>query len=123
MGKGARARKERQEHEQELFEIMQREDVRKAIRKAINEQLAEIHEKFYADEIATILYTMRQVFHFGSKRLKRYFDEYEVKWTDLRDRYCMEDREVSSLCMEKLLEDGIPVDKWIAEDKMKGETL
>ena len=117
MGKGARMRQQRHDTNAELYELMQRADVQKAMRKAINEQLKEIHEKFYDDEIATILYTLRQVFGFGEKRLKEYFDRYEIEWENLRQRYDMEDREVSSMCMEKLLADGIPVDKWIEAER------
>ena len=58
---------------------------------------------------------MMDVFGFGEKRLKRYFDEFGKQLNALIKYYEMNEEDEAWLCSYKLKQAGIDLDKWEAE--------
>ena len=112
MGKGARQRAQRAISTQEALNLMQIPEVRKAVTKQINEQLAPAADRFFMDETAVILYTLRETFGFGEKRLKQFYDSYIPHCEALKKHYELSDEDMPFACRLKLKEDGIDIEKW-----------
>ena len=88
---------------------------RKIMKAEIRKELAE-HDRKHAYEIdAIVLWVLMDVFGFGEKRLKRYFDEFGKQLNKLIEYYEMNEEDEAWLCSYKLKQAGIDLDKWEAE--------
>ena len=88
---------------------------RKIMKAEIRRELAE-HDRKHAYEIdAIVLWVLMDVFGFGEKRLKRYFDEFGKQLNALIKYYEMNEEDEAWLCSDKLKQAGIDLDKWEAE--------
>lgn len=88
---------------------------RKVMHNEIKRQLAE-HDCRHAKEIdAIVLWVLREIFGFGEKRLRKYFDEFGRQLNRLIEYYSMGEDDEAWLCSRKLKEAGIDFEKWEAE--------
>lgn len=88
---------------------------RKIMKAEIKKELAK-HDRQHAYEIdAIVLWVLMDVFGFGEKRLKRYFDEFGKRLDALIKYYEMDSEDETWLCSYKLKQAGIDLDKWEAE--------
>ena len=108
MGKGARARRERQK-EQEAFHLTRSQE--KAMHKEIKSQLLDYDKQYFLDMDAAVLWALHKEFGFGAKRLRRFFDRFEKVHEDLRSYYQLDDDTNTWLCRYLLQRDvGIDVE-------------
>ena len=113
MGKGARARRERQK-EQEAFHLTRPQE--KAMRKEINAQILRSDEQYFHDMDAAVLWALHKEFGFGAKRLRRFFDRFAVIHEDMRSYYQLDDTTNTWLCRYLLKRDvGADVEAWEKE--------
>lgn len=115
MSKGARQRKARQASIKVAQQRIENPGVRKAMNKEINSQLALAHDRFFQDERAVILWTLHQIFGFGAKRLRQYYDAYTPACEELRDHYEMSDSDMPFIATEKLKAIGVDLREWDSE--------
>lgn len=88
---------------------------RKAMEIEINKQLAESSRKHELEVDAMILWELHEQLGFGPKRLKRFFDNFNVAMDGLIKRYETSDSDKSHLCSYKLKEIGVDVEEWYKE--------
>jgi hypothetical protein len=90
-------------------------DEKKAMNMEIQRQTAEYDEKHILEIDALILWNLHQVFGFGPKRLKRFYDALAPSTEALVKRYEMEDSDSIWLCTHLLKRYGIDVKEWDKE--------
>lgn len=113
MGKGARARRERQQ-EQEAFHLTRPQE--KAMRKEINAQILERDAVYWLDMDAAVLWTLHEKFGFGAKRLRRFFEAFAAVHENLRDYYQLDDDTNTWICRYLLKRNvGVDVEAWEKE--------
>lgn len=83
--------------------------------KEINNQLVRAHDRFFQDERAVILWTLHQIFGFGAKRLRQYYDAYTPACEELRNYYEMSDSDMPFIATEKLKAVGVNLQEWDSE--------
>lgn len=84
----------------------------KALDIEIQKQIAENWRKHEIEVDAMILWTLHEVFGFGPKRLREFYDKSAVAFEDLARRYEMDDTDQAWLCTHKLKEYGIDIEEW-----------
>lgn len=85
---------------------------RKAIDLELRRSFAEIVKEGAEDIDSTVLWVLHTEFGFGEKRLKKFYDIFLPKLMELTKYYEMDEDERVWLCKQKLLEDGIDIEKW-----------
>lgn len=85
---------------------------RKAMNMEIQRQLHEYDKAHMKEFDAVILYVLRQVFGFGEKRLRQFYDRFNTEVDALLQRYLMEEGDKVWLCTEMLKRDGIDIEQW-----------
>ena len=85
---------------------------KKAMDMEIKRQLADYSRK-HIDEIdSMILWNLHEIFGFGTKRLKRFYDGFHVEMDALINRYELDGSDQAWLCSEKLKNLGIDINDW-----------
>ena len=85
---------------------------KKAMDIEIKRQLADYSRK-HIDEIdSMILWNLHEIFGFGTKRLKRFYDGFHVEMDALINRYELDGSDQAWLCSEKLKNLGIDINDW-----------
>ena len=91
---------------------------RKAMDMEIRRELAEFERKHMNEMSALVLYALHEVFGFGPKRLKQFFDYFDSALEDLLKRYEMEDTDEVWLCTYKLKNEcRIDIEEWEKQKK------
>ena len=89
---------------------------KRALQAEVSRQARQISDRFAIEIDATILWALHEKFGFGPERLRRFYDcVYENRET-LLQRYDMHD-DTEFILLHKLLEIGVDVQKWSAEQK------
>lgn len=88
---------------------------KKAMEMEIRRQLAEFDRKHVLEIDASVLWTLHDVFGFGPKRLKQFYDNFSSSIDSLLDQYEMDDCDYIWLCTKKLKEYGIDIEEWDKE--------
>jgi hypothetical protein len=89
---------------------------KKAMEKEILRQLAEDNRKNVIEVDAMILWQLHEVFGFGPKRLKKFFDAFVPGIEEVADNYEMQDTDDKIwLFTHKLKEYGIDLEQWHKE--------
>lgn len=113
MGKGARARRERQQ-EQAAFHLTPAQ--KKAMNREINAQILEKDKQYWLDMDAAVMWALHEEFRFGKKRLRRFFVRFAAIHTELREHYQLDDDTNTWLCRHLLREKtGVDVEAWEKE--------
>lgn len=85
---------------------------RKAMDMEIKRQLAEYDAKHKLELQALILWQLHEQLGFGTKRLKRFYDGFDVAIDALISRYELEGSDSVWLCTLKLKDIGADIEKW-----------
>ena len=88
---------------------------KKAMELEIKNQLAAWDEKHANEFDAIILWRLHEKFGFGHKRLKEFYDGFDVDIFGLIDRYELDDSDMIWICTHKLKEYGVDLDAWRKE--------
>lgn len=88
---------------------------KKAMDMEIKRQLAEYDQKNLAEVDAMILWVLHDQFGFGAKRLRKYFDAFNVATKGLVDRYQMDEDDDIWLCTQMLKRIGVDIEAWHKE--------
>jgi hypothetical protein len=88
---------------------------RKALNIEVQKTVAEINEKNLVEMDAIILWVLHDQFGFGIKRLRQFFDVFEVAINDLNKRYEMDDDDKIWMCTRMLKDIGIDIKVWHEE--------
>lgn len=90
---------------------------KKAMDIEIQKELAEWTRKHEIEIIAMVLRQVRRTFGSGEKKLKKFFDEFDLDINALVKKYEMGemDNDNAWLCTRELKEQGIDVEKWYRE--------
>ena len=86
----------------------------KAMNMEINRQIIEADKKYTVDVDAMILYTLHIHLGFGKKRLRRFWEAFQVEHKKLIDYYQMPD-DGAWLCRRLLKDIGVDVEEWNKE--------
>lgn len=92
---------------------------KKAIDLEIQRELAEYERKHINETDALVLYVLHEVFGFGAKRLKVFYERFDPELQKLLDRYEMDVSDETWLCTRKLKEIGIDIEEWAKENQAK----
>lgn len=112
MAKGLRYRQKRRDADMQVKDFLKDPEVQKAMQKEINAQLAGANDRFFQDETSIILWVLHETFGFGKKRLRRYYDRYEIEWKALKEHYEMSDNDMNFVATEKLKKIGVDLEEW-----------
>ena len=82
----------------------------------VQKQLAEYDRRNAAEVDAIALWILHEMFGFGEKRLRAFYDSFHNELAALLDRYKMEKSDAVWLCTYKLKECGIDIRAWNQED-------
>ena len=82
----------------------------------INRQIMEADSKYYDALNAMVLYTLNQVFGFGPKRLRRFYDAMSEEHDKLVEYYQMPE-DYPYLCVRELKKLGVDIEAWNRESK------
>lgn len=88
---------------------------RKAIRLEIERLLAEYNRRNLVELDAIILWVLHDQCGFGSKRLRKFYDQFVNSVNDLQSHYEMGSEDRSWLCSYKLKEIGVDIEQWQKE--------
>ena len=88
---------------------------KKALDIEIERQLAEFDKNHTKEIDALILLTLHDVFGFGEKRLRRFYDIFDDSINSLIKRYELDDSDKIWISSQKLKEYGIDLDIWEKE--------
>ena len=91
---------------------------KKALDIEINRQIAESDRKHMNDIDALILFQLKAQLGFGAKRLRRFYEAFDVALLELIEHYEMPDSP-AWLCLEMLKKDGVDVEAWNREREEK----
>ena len=89
---------------------------KKAMDMEIRRQLAGYDEKNTLEIDAMVLWVLYSQFGFGKRRLRKFFDLFNVELDALIKRYVMDNSDVEWLCTRKLKDAGIDISEWSKED-------
>lgn len=88
----------------------------KALDMEVKRQLAE-YDRMHSLEIEALhLWVLHEKFGFGKKRAREFHDSIRLGLLELLDRYEMDDPDAPWLCLKKLKDDGIDLEKWVEEE-------
>lgn len=82
----------------------------------IKRQMAEYDKKHIREIEALILWVLHEQYGFGKKRLKRFYDSFDMEIAALLERYVMNENDDVWLCTRKLKDAGIDISEWSKED-------
>ena len=88
---------------------------RKAMEMEIARQVAAFDRENMLNIDAVILWELHEQFGFGADRLRRFFDGFGKRFNDLTRHYEMESSDGPYICLEKLKEIGVDLEKWMEE--------
>ena len=89
---------------------------KRALQAEVSRQARQISDRFAIEIDATILWALHEKFGFGPERLRRFYDCVYESREMLLQRYDMHD-DAEFILLHKLLEIGVDVQKWSAEQK------
>lgn len=98
------------------FGVEFNKDERRALHKAIGEQVAEMDRQMELDRDSSILWMLHEQFGFGHDRL---FKAWKLMYADskkLQDRYEMGPEDGGWLCRQKLKEYGVDLERWYKDE-------
>jgi hypothetical protein len=88
---------------------------KKAMNLEIQRQLAEYDQKHMAEIDSMILWLLHEVFGFGPKRLRRFYERFAPELEGLVSRYEMDDSDQVWLCTHMLIKYGVDLEQWREE--------
>lgn len=112
MGKGARMRQQRLNAKKGAKDLVYQEPINKAMKKEYNEQFVIAHDRYIKDEKSVILWVMHKTLGLGAKRLKKFWDDYDVEAKKLREHYAVSDDDLPWITRKLLKDDGIDFESW-----------
>ena len=87
----------------------------KALNIEINRQIAENTRKHELEIEAVVIRQLRRLTGWGERRLKRFYDEFDIEIDKLLKAYEMGDEDAPWLCTRELKEEGIDIHEWYNE--------
>lgn len=91
----------------------------KILDREIEKQLSERMRQYNLEVEAKVLWGLREVFGFGETRLRRYYDNLDLKLDNLADHYEMGDEDLFWLCTKQLKDIGIDIEEWSKENELR----
>lgn len=91
---------------------------KKAMDMEIRRQLAEYDRKHKLEIQALVLWQLHEQLGFGKKRLREFYDNFDLSFDSLIERYELQESDTSWLCTLQLKELGIDIESW-EEEKIK----
>lgn len=92
----------------------------KVLDRAIEDQLAESLRKRDLEIEARVLYAIRSMTDYDETELRQFYDNVDESLDALANHYEMhDDDDLTWLCIKKLKDDGIDVEKWSKENEEK----
>lgn len=92
----------------------------KVLDRAIEDQLAESLRKRDLEIEARVLYAIRSMTDYDDTELRQLYDNVDESLDALANHYEMhDDDDLTWLCIKKLKDDGIDVEKWSKENEEK----
>lgn len=88
---------------------------KKAMDLEIQRQLAEYDRKHLVEIDAMILWVLHDLFGFGPKRLRKFYDGFRTCTNELIERYQMDAGDDIWLCTQMLKRIGVDVEQWHKE--------
>lgn len=103
-----------------VFGIVLSPAEQKVLDRAIEKQLAESLRKRDLEIEARVMYAIRAITEFDETELRRVYDDIDESLDALATHYEMhEDDDLTWLCMKKLRDDGIDIERWSKENEEK----
>lgn len=96
---------------QHYLTATQRNSIKRDIREQVRDEMINIGDRMFLDELATILFVLNNEFGFGQKRLSKFVCCYADMHKELRERYEMDPTYDGWICTEKLKDAGIDLDE------------
>lgn len=93
----------------------------KAIDIEAKKSLIEYIKAFRLEIEARVLWSLHSSFGFGEERLRRFFEAFDQSIGELVEHYDVEDDDAGWLCVEKLRNYGIDLEKWENELEKGGK--
>lgn len=91
---------------------------KKALRRAVNRQLAEFSTEYLIGVNAMVMWTLHETFGFGAKRLRRFWDGVTEVNRELNRRYRMNEAgDEEWLYVRKLRDIGVDIAAWRRENE------
>lgn len=99
-----------------IFGVILNNSEEKALQTEIRRQLAEYARLHHMEVDALMLWELHEQLGFSVKRLKRFYENFSPKLSELAARYEMDtDEDGDWLCTQKLKEIGIDLEEWSKE--------
>lgn len=89
---------------------------KRAMELEIKRQIAEYEREHCKEVDAMILWALHEVFGFGPKRLRKFFDNFSETMERLHKWYEMDESDESWLCSYKLKSIGIDIEEWLSNN-------
>lgn len=83
----------------------------------IRKQIAEFDKQHRIEIEAAVMFVLAEKFGFGKKRLKEFYGSFDSIMKSLINRYEMDISDEGWLCIEKLKNKGIDVERWGNENE------
>lgn len=99
-----------------LFGVKLTKAEQRVLDEEIRKQAAEFDRKHGQEIVAMVLWELHDIFGFGEKRLRRFYDQFSPHLDELIERYELDSSDDAWICKKKLKDElQIDLDIWDAE--------